>query len=133
MNAFKVETRSQEQAVDITDDVGREVSGAGVEEGAVLVYCPHTTAGVYNNEGHDPDVATDVMAALGQLVPRGGPYRHQEGNSAAHIRSILTGNSVLVPITGGGLALGTWQRIFLSEFDGPRTRTIQLYFLTGRG
>ena len=133
MDAFQGGTKAQAQAVDITRQVDSHVSAAAIEEGAVLVYCPHTTAGIYNNEGHDPDVARDVMAHLEKLVPRDGPYRHMEGNSAAHIRSILTGNGVLVPVSGGRIALGTWQRIFLAEFDGPRTRNVQLHYLSGGG
>ncbi|NOZ00946.1 MAG: YjbQ family protein [Deltaproteobacteria bacterium] len=131
MRTFKVETEAQVQAIDITGKVDSEVAAAGVGDGAILVYCPHTTAGIYVNEGHDPDVATDVMGALEKLVPRNGPYRHAEGNSAAHIRSILTGNGCLLPVLGGRTVIGTWQRIFFAEFDGPRTRTVQVHFLGG--
>jgi len=132
LKTFKVVTEARNQAMDVTSLVESAISSdGGIEDGAVCVYCPHTTAGMYVNEGADPDVARDVIDALETLVPWNGPYRHAEGNSAAHIRSILTGNSVTVPVVGGRISLGTWQKIFLAEFDGPRTRNIQVCILRG--
>jgi len=89
-----------------------------------LVFCPHTTAGVTVNEAADPDVALDLLTALSRVVEQEGPWRHREGNSPAHVKASLVGSSVLLPICQGMLALGTWQGIFLCEFDGPRAREI---------
>ena len=109
--------------IDITDRVQAAVSQAGIGQGTVTVYVPHTTAGVTINENADPDVVHDVLAALDHAVPwRQGFYRHGEGNSAAHAKSSMVGCSATVPIVDGRLALGTWQAAFFCEFDGPRTR-----------
>jgi secondary thiamine-phosphate synthase enzyme len=119
-----VETQSREQFVDITDDVRRAVAGLGLDEGAVLVYSPHTTAGIVVNEGYDPDVAADVQEWLRGRVPHRDGYAHAEGNSDSHIKAILTGGGQVVPVAGGELALGRWQAVFLCEFDGPRRREV---------
>ncbi len=133
MTALSVTTSKVEELVDITPDI-RSVLPSLCEggDGAILLYCPHTTAGLFVNEGADPDVAADLAAALGRLVPRSGPYRHVEGNAAAHIRSVLTGSSLAIPVTGGRIALGTWQRVFLAEYDGPRKRQVYVQFLAAR-
>jgi len=127
MTTLSVRTTQTDDLVDITERV-REAIPAGLD-GAVVLYCPHTTAGLLVNEGADPDVAMDLLAALRRLVPRDGPYRHREGNAAAHIRSVLTGSSLLIPVQAGRLALGVWQRIFLAEYDGPRNREVLIQFL----
>ena len=110
--------------MDITGDVRRAVAELGLDEGAVLVYSPHTTAAVTINEGYDPDVAADVVADLARRVPRDAGYAHAEGNSDSHIKAILTGGGQLLPVAGGELALGRWQAIFFCEFDGPRQREV---------
>lgn len=112
--------------VDITRDVAGVVAGSGVVSGYALVYCPHTTAGLTINECADPDVRADILAGLGRLVPRGGGWRHAEGNADAHIKASLMGASVRVPVRRGALALGTWQGIFFCEFDGPRHRSVDV-------
>lgn len=119
-----VATRQHTQMVDITAEVQRVVRESGVDEGMVLVYCPHTTAGLTLNENADPSVAQDILETLERLVPWRAAYRHTEGNAAAHVKSSLVGHSLLVPVEGGRLVLGTWQGIFLCEFDGPRTRRV---------
>ncbi|MBM4397225.1 MAG: YjbQ family protein [Deltaproteobacteria bacterium] len=124
MTVMNLKTVSAEQALDITRPVEDAVRASGVAEGLAVVYCPHTTAAVFVNEGADPDVAADVAAALARIAPREGPYRHAEGNSGAHIRSVLVGCSATIPIARGRLALGTWQKVFLAEFDGPRSRQV---------
>ncbi len=129
MTTLQVRTAALEDTVDITEQVVVAVKATGVVEGAVLVYCPHTTAGIYINEGADPDVVKDVCTALGEIVPRDRHYRHAEGNSPAHIRSILTGNAVTVPVSGGHVMLGRWQHVFLAEFDGPRARDVHVQVL----
>lgn len=95
-------------------------------DGLLHVHSPHTTAGVTVNEQADPDVAADAETVLAKLVPWRAGYAHAEGNSAAHVQTALVGTSATVPVRGGRLALGTWQGIFLCEFDGPRTRELWL-------
>ena len=118
--------------MEVTDRVRAAVGEAGLREGAVMVYCPHTTAGVTIQENADPDVAHDLLLALENAVPVAatrGRYLHGEGNSDAHVKASLLGASCLVPVAGGELRLGTWQGIFLGEFDGPRLRGLELRFL----
>jgi len=127
MRQFGVATTRREEFVDITASVSQALAESGLAEGAVLVYSPHTTAGVTINEGADPDVKRDMLAHLAALVPPDGGssrFRHAEGNSDAHIKTSLMGPSQLVPVSGGRLQLGTWQKIYLCEFDGPRRRTV---------
>jgi len=120
---FDVRTHGRDEFIDITRRVADAVREAGVAEGVVTVYVPHTTAGVTINENADPDVVHDVLTALDQAVPwRQGFYQHGEGNSAAHVKSSLVGCSTTIPIQGGRMMLGTWQAVFFCEFDGPRTR-----------
>jgi len=118
-----VRTRQRSQMLEITDQVRQAVRDAGVAEGQVTVYIPHTTAGVTINENADPDVVHDMLAQLDEMVPWRQPfYQHGEGNSAAHVKASLTGISVAVPVSGGDLVLGTWQGVWFCEFDGPRSR-----------
>lgn len=132
MVRIDVRTHAAEQALDITRAVDDAVRGAGVAEGMALVWSPHTTAAIFVNEGADPDVAADVTAALRRIAPREGPYRHAEGNSGAHIRTVLVGCGQVIPVAGGRLALGQWQRVFLAEFDGPRSRQVLVQVIGGR-
>jgi len=123
--SFELRTPSRDELIDITDRVRQAVRDAGVTEGVVTVYVPHTTAGVTINENADPDVVHDILAALDEAVPqRQGFYRHAEGNSAAHVKSSMVGCSAVIPISGGRLALGTWQGVYFCEFDGPRRRQV---------
>ena len=127
-----VPTRDRCQLVEITAAVGNAVREAGLRDGAVLVYCPHTTAGITVQENADPDVRRDLLLALENAVPdtpARGSYRHAEGNSPAHVKASLLGASQLVPVDQGELQLGTWQGIYLCELDGPRTRHVLLRFL----
>lgn len=121
-----VRTGSRIEMVDITPMVAEEVSRAGVTEGFCVVYVPHTTAGVTINEGADPDVCHDILKGLNELVPCSSSYRHVEGNSDAHIKASIMGSSVTVIIEKGRLVLGTWQKIFFCEFDGPRSRSVYI-------
>ena len=124
MKQFAVATASRAQFVDITRQVAAVVDELGIRDGAVTVFVPHTTAGITINENADPDVMADVGDALERLVPWRAGYRHSEGNAAAHVKASLMGASVRVPVGAGKLALGTWQGIYLCEFDGPRTRAV---------
>ena len=124
--SFQIGTRRRAQVADITDRVGAIVERSGVRDGVCHVYVPHTTAGVTINEGADPDVARDMEKHLGRLVPKESDFEHAEGNSDSHIKTALIGASASAPVRGGKLALGTWQAIFLCEWDGPRTRTVEV-------
>ena len=123
VESFKVPTHSRSEFIDITDQVQRVVSSAGIQSGICQIFIPHTTAGVTINENADPDVKADILASLDRTYPWTNNYRHSEGNSAAHIKASLMGSSVLVPVRDGRLVLGTWQCVYFCEFDGPRTRT----------
>jgi secondary thiamine-phosphate synthase enzyme len=119
---IQVTTRSRNEMKDITGDVQQEVSSAGARDGLCTVYVPHTTAGVTINEGADPAVCEDILRKLEDLVPPNAGYRHMEGNADSHVKASLMGSSVSVLVENGRLVLGTWQKIFFCEFDGPRTR-----------
>ena len=122
--ALQIRTERREQFVDITHRVEEIVAASGVKCGLCHVFIPHTTAGVTIQEHADPDVVRDILVTLARLVPQRGDYRHVEGNSDAHVKAAALGSSQLIPIREGRLALGTWQGLFLCEFDGPRTRRV---------
>ena len=126
LETIQVNTSEHTAMVDVTDLIARKVQDSGVSNGLCVLYIPHTTAGIMVNEGADPAVMEDVLAGLDRLVPWKARYKHAEGNSAAHIKSILVGGSTQVIIDNGRLMLGTWERIFLCEFDGSRTRKIRI-------
>jgi secondary thiamine-phosphate synthase enzyme len=126
MRILEVKTSAHSQGVDITRQVNQAVAGSGVQEGWCEVFVPHTTAAVAVNEAADPAVISDIINTLDKLAPWRGDYRHQEGNAAAHVKSVLVGSTVRLPVEGGRLALGTWQGIFFMEFDGPRTRKVRV-------
>jgi secondary thiamine-phosphate synthase enzyme len=122
---FDVRTHRRDEFIDITSHVHRLVAASGVQEGAVTVFVPHTTAGVTINENADPDVVHDILAQLDAAIPwRQGFYQHGEGNSAAHVKSSLVGCSTTIPLQSGRMVLGTWQAVYFCEFDGPRTRQV---------
>ena len=123
---FEVQTTRRAQMVNITERVAEAVERSGVHDGTCHVFIPHTTAGVTINEGADPDVAADVESHLAELVPKEAAFDHEEGNSDAHIKTILVGPSCTAPVHHGKLALGTWQAVFLCEWDGPRTRQVEV-------
>jgi secondary thiamine-phosphate synthase enzyme len=131
VHEIRLRTARRSHVVDITNEV-REAVG-GQRGSAVLVYVPHTTAGVTINEHADPAVARDLEAALERMVDDGWPWEHVEPgeeNAPTHVRATLMGPSVVVPLTGNGvLGLGTWQGIFFCEFDGPRDRTVHVTVL----
>jgi secondary thiamine-phosphate synthase enzyme len=125
-------TERRTQLLEITEQVQEALEGAG-DAAAVLVFVPHTTAGVTINEHADPAVARDFERALERMVGDGWGWEHVEAgeeNAPSHIRASLMGPQVVVPVRGGRLALGTWQGIFFCEFDGPRQRTVYVTQLT---
>lgn len=113
--------------VDITREVREAVRASGVADGIATVYCPHTTAAITINENADPDVQRDITAFLKRLIPPSAEFRHAEGNSDSHIKTILTGPSTQVIVSEGRLMLGTWQGLYLCEFDGPRHREVWVF------
>lgn len=106
----------------VTSRVERIVAESGITDGLCVVFCPHTTAGLTINENADPDVVHDMLLGLDRAFPDRPEFRHAEGNSSAHLKASCVGSSVTVIVSGGRLALGTWQGIWFCEFDGPRTR-----------
>lgn len=122
----QVRTARRVQLLDITDQVAEVVERSRVSEGICHVFVEHTTAGVTINEGADPDVAHDVETELGKLIRKDSGYRHADGNSDSHIKTVLVGAATAAPVRQGKLSLGTWQAIFLCEWDGPRTRKVQV-------
>ena len=127
-----VRTSTRCQMLDITSEVRSAVKESGIKRGDVLVFCPHTTAAITINENADPSVTHDILLTLDELLPqlRRG-YRHDEGNSDAHVKSSLVGCSETILIEDGSLILGTWQGIYFCEFDGPRRRTVYLKVVEG--
>jgi secondary thiamine-phosphate synthase enzyme len=130
MQTISIRTSSRSDLKNITGEVAAVVSATGVSQGVCVVFVAHTTAGVTINENADPAVRDDIETALDRMVPWNGPYRHSEGNSAAHLKATLVGSSVTIPVSEGHLALGTWQGIFFCEFDGPRTRHVYVQVLS---
>ena len=124
--SISVRTGSRSEMVDITALVQKEVTDSGVTDGVCIVYVPHTTAGVTINEGADPDVCRDIITKLNEMVPADASYRHLEGNSDSHIKASLIGSSASIIVEKGTLILGTWQKIFFCEFDGPRSRKVYI-------
>ena len=106
----------------ITAQVREAVNKSGVTDGIVVVYCPHTTAGITINENADPDVVCDLLLGLDKAFPDRAEFRHAEGNSAAHLKASTVGSSATVIVENGKLILGTWQGIYFCEFDPPRNR-----------
>ncbi len=131
MKTIRVSTGSRVEFQPITGLVQRIVDEEGIDSGLCHVFVTHTTAGLTINENADPDVVADIINTLDRLVPQTSRYRHSEGNSPAHIKASLMGSALSIPISGGRLELGTWQGIFLCEFDGPRTRQILVSAIPG--
>jgi secondary thiamine-phosphate synthase enzyme len=126
MREIKVSSKQRNEMIDITSDVEEIVQQEKINEGFIVVYVPHTTAGVTINEGADPSVKRDIIKALAKLIPENSDYHHSEGNSDAHIKASLIGSSITVLIKNKKLVLGTWQHIFFYEWDGPRNRYVYI-------
>jgi secondary thiamine-phosphate synthase enzyme len=130
MNVLKkqtLHTHKRDEMIEVTEEVQAFVNELGIQEGTVLIYCPHTTAGITINENADPDVKSDMIRRFDETYPWNMVKdMHAEGNTAAHMKASTVGASQTVIITGGKLLLGTWQGIYFCEFDGPRQRTYYL-------
>lgn len=123
MEVIKIDTASRETIIDITDEVRKIVKASGIKDGICFIHVPHTTAGISINENADPDVKEDILKGINEIIPK-IRFKHLEGNSDAHIKSVLVGTSVNVMIENGDIQLGTWQGIYFCEFDGPRHRKV---------
>ncbi len=121
---FTLSTPAKTVLVDITEKIEECIKKSNIKEGRCFIFIPHTTAGVIINENYDPSVVKDILNTLEKLIPWSTSYSHTEGNAPAHIKSTVLGNQVVAFIQHGRLKLGTWQGIFLAEFDGPRVRKV---------
>lgn len=131
---LEIATHARCELVEVTREVRAALAAAGAKDGIVVICSPHTTAGVTVQENADPDVRRDFLLALENAVPERpvrGTFHHAEGNSDAHVKTSLVGTSATLLLDGGALVLGTWQGIYLCEFDGPRKRTLHLKVIPG--
>ncbi|RQD66649.1 MAG: YjbQ family protein [Desulfonatronovibrio sp. MSAO_Bac4] len=131
MDSITVKSGKRQEMKDITDSVQQHLIRNNFKSGIITVYCPHTTGAITVNEGADPSVVRDILVNLEKLIPHTGDYKHLEGNSDAHIKTSLIGPSVQIIVEEGKLMLGTWQKIFFAEFDGPRSRKVWLKWIQG--
>lgn len=129
MEKITISTRRRKELVDLNPFITKLIREKNFKDGAIILYIPHTTAGLTINEGSDPDVREDIIDTLSQKIPSNINYKHCEGNADAHIQSVLVGQSLTLILEEGVLKLGTWQHIFFCEFDGPRNREIWVKFL----
>jgi len=121
-----VTTQNKTQFIDITSEIQNKIKTKGIKSGLCFVSVPHTTAAITINENADPSVQSDILNVLNTVIPWKLDYKHLEGNSPAHVKSSLVGASEIVAIENGQLVLGTWQGVYFCEFDGPRTRSVNL-------
>lgn len=126
MKTVTIDTKQRNQMIDITSIVEASVRESGIKNGVCYVFVPHTTAAITINENADEDVVRDILSTLSKIIPYKDDYRHMEGNSDAHIKASLMGNTLAVIVDEGRLILGTWQSLFFCEFDGPRKRKIMI-------
>ena len=126
MIILSVKTSERVDFIDITDELASQVQASGVVSGTVVIFVPHTTCGLTINESADPDVVVDMKTQFSKMVPKENSFRHYEGNSDSHIKTSMVGSSETIFIEEGLPILGTWQGLFLCEFDGPRTRKVYL-------
>ena len=127
---IKIETTKRNELIDITSQVEEIVNSSGINTGICLVYVPHTTVGIIINENADPDVKEDLLNALEKMVPKIN-FSHAEGNSDAHLKSLICGKDKSIVVEKGSLKLGQWDGIFLAEFDGPRNRKVYVKIVEG--
>jgi len=121
-----VRTRCQTEMIDITARIQQQVTDSQVADGLCVVFVPHTTAAVTINENSDPAVSRDILMVINKMVPWDEAYHHLEGNSPAHLKASIIGSSETIVVENARLVLGTWQGIFFCEFDGPRTRKLEI-------
>jgi secondary thiamine-phosphate synthase enzyme len=129
MEFISIKSKAKTELIDITGQVQQIISSSEVSDGLAFVFVPHTSAGITINEGADPAVRKDIISVLNEIVPWQHDYQHLEGNSPAHIKSSLVGTGIQVIFEHKKLCLGTWQKIFFCEFDGPRNRKVWVKLL----
>lgn len=131
LKKFSLSTQDKQEFKVLDDYLYDALAESGVKDGMMLVYCPHTTAGITINENADPDVKTDLNRALNDTFPNHDYFIHMEGNSDGHMKSSLVGASESLIINDGKIVFGTWQSVYFAEFDGPRQRTFYVKILEG--
>ena len=129
MESILIKSKARTELIDVTGQIQQTIASAGMSDGLAFIYVPHTTAGLIINEGADPAVRRDIISVFNEIVPWEYDYHHLEGNSPAHIKSSLVGSGIQVIFEDRQLCLGTWQKIFFCEFDGPRNRKAWIKFL----
>ncbi|API87899.1 hypothetical protein BKP56_00430 [Marinilactibacillus sp. 15R] len=128
---YEVNTKQKQELINIDEYLYKALEESGIREGLMIIYCPHTTAGITINENADPDVKKDLSASLNDTFPNHDYFVHMEGNSDGHMKSSVFGASETVIISNGKIILGTWQSIYFCEFDGPRKRTVYIKIIEG--
>ncbi|TFJ92708.1 secondary thiamine-phosphate synthase enzyme YjbQ [Lentibacillus salicampi] len=131
LHTFTISTHDKQSFTNLDSQVDKALTESDVQDGIMVVYCPHTTGAITINENADPDVKTDMKRGLDETFPNKPEYVHMEGNSDGHMKSSVVGASETLIIADGRLVLGTWQSVFFCEFDGPRTRTVHMKVLQG--
>jgi secondary thiamine-phosphate synthase enzyme len=131
IHTLSVRTGSRIEMVDITGKVQELVRKNGASVGVCHLFVAHTTAGLTINENADPSVQADILMVLNKVISDREAYRHSEGNSPAHIKASLMGPNLTILVNNGSLVLGTWQGVYLCEFDGPRTRKVHIKIMAG--
>ena len=124
IHEISLETKNQTELIDISEEINSLIAKSEIKNGTCLIFIPHTTAGVTINENADANVKADIIKELNKVIPYNDDYKHAEGNSAAHIKSVLCGVDLNIIIKNSQLALGTWQGVYFCEFDGPRSRKV---------
>jgi len=126
LEVINIKTTRKTELIDITHEIEKLLPN---KDGICILFNPHTTAGLIVNEGADPSVKEDILAIFSQIAPEKFPYKHLEGNSPGHVKSALTGPTLILIVEKGKLLLGTWQKVFFAEYDGPRNRKVFLKFI----
>ena len=128
---YSIRTKEKQTFVNLDRYLEDALEQSGIQDGMMLVYCPHTTAAITINENADPDVKIDLKLGLDETFPNKSDYVHMEGNSDGHMKSSVVGANEMLIISNGKLILGMWQSVYFAEFDGPRTRTVYVKIIKG--
>lgn len=128
---YSIRTKEKQTFVNLDRYLEDALEQSGIQDGMMLVYCPHTTAAITINENADPDVKTDLKLGLDKTFPNKSDYVHMEGNSDGHMKSSVVGANEMLIVSDGKLILGMWQSVYFAEFDGPRTRTVYVKIIKG--
>nr|WP_277631455.1 secondary thiamine-phosphate synthase enzyme YjbQ [Atopococcus tabaci] len=129
--SYQIKTDEKQSFTNLDQYLKKALQESGVQDGIMVIYCPHTTAAITINENADPDVKTDLKLGLNETFPNKDAYIHMEGNSDGHMKSSVVGASETLIVADGQLILGMWQSVYFCEFDGPRTRTFHVKIMEG--